>query len=219
MSEFDDITARDARLAAKLDPDVGFEQIGAVYAKALLGAAGQPAQVDAAMVELEAVVEGAFRQFPRLEALLSSPLVSHEERSGVLERVFGPLVSPLVLNFLKVVSRHGRLDCLRAIRRQAARLREQLVGRTPVRLATAVPLAAEQVDQIAARLRTVLGGDVLLQAAVEPGLIGGAVLRIGDTVYDGSVARQLQSLRQQMIDRSVHEIQSRRDCFRNSAGS
>ena len=54
---------------------------------------------------------------------------------------------------------------------------------------------------------------------VDPAVIGGAVLRIDDTVYDGSVANQLQSIRQQMIDRSVHEIQSRRDRFRYPAGS
>ncbi len=49
------------------------------------------------------------------------------------------------------------------------------------------------------------------------GLIGGAVLRIGDTVYDGSVANQLQNLREKMVERSAHEIQSRRDRFRNPA--
>ena len=54
---------------------------------------------------------------------------------------------------------------------------------------------------------------------VDPDLIGGIVLRVGDTVYDGSVATQLEQLREQMIDRSVHEIQSRRDRFRHSDGN
>ena len=52
-----------------------------------------------------------------------------------------------------------------------------------------------------------------------PALIGGAVLRVGDVVYDGSIANQLQIIRQEMIDRSVDEIQSRRDRFRNPAGN
>ena len=52
-----------------------------------------------------------------------------------------------------------------------------------------------------------------------PSLIGGVVLRVGDTVYDGSVARQLEQVREQMIDRSVHEIQSRRNRFGHSAGN
>ena len=92
-------------------------------------------------------------------------------------------------------------------------------GSVRVRLTTASPVSAAQVEQIAAALAAALGRRPILEAVVDPALIGGAVLRVGDTVYDGSVANQLQSIRQQMIERSVHEIQSRRDRFRNPAGS
>ena len=61
-----------------------------------------------------------------------------------------------------------------------------------------------------------LGGEPIIQWVTDPDLIGGAVLRVGDTVYDGSVAGQLEQLRQQILERSVHEIQSRRDRFSNS---
>ncbi len=67
--------------------------------------------------------------------------------------------------------------------------------------------------------RHALGAEPLLTRVVDPELIGGAVLRVGDTVHDGSIANQLEKLRQQMIDRSVHEIQSRRDRFRDPAGN
>ena len=74
-------------------------------------------------------------------------------------------------------------------------------------------------ERFAATLGALLGQRPILETVVDPALIGGAVLRIGDTVYDGSVANQLQFIRQQMIDRSVHEIQSRRNSFRYPAGS
>ena len=61
-----------------------------------------------------------------------------------------------------------------------------------------------------------LDGEPVLETLEDPELIGGVVLRVGDTVFDGSVARQLEQLREQMIDRSVHEIQSRRDRFCNT---
>ena len=57
------------------------------------------------------------------------------------------------------------------------------------------------------------------RAVIDPELIGGVVVRVGDTVYDGSVATNLKQLRQQMINRSVHEIQSRRDRFRYPGGN
>jgi F-type H+-transporting ATPase subunit delta len=124
-----------------------------------------------------------------------------------------------LLNFLKVVSRHGRLDCLRAIRYIARKLYEEMQGNVRVRVTTATAVDPRQIEQIAATLGVTLGQRPILETRVDPALIGGAILRIGDTVYDGSVANQLQSIRQQMIDRSVHEIQSRRDRFRYPAGS
>ena len=68
-------------------------------------------------------------------------------------------------------------------------------------------------------LRRILGGEPQVHPTVDPSLIGGVVLRVGDTVYDGSVARQLDQVREQMINRSGHEIQSRRDRFRHSGGN
>jgi F-type H+-transporting ATPase subunit delta len=88
-----------------------------------------------------------------------------------------------------------------------------------VLLTTAAPLSPAMVARIVDNLRNKLGGEPVVEQVVDPELIGGAVLRVGDTVYDGSIANQLKNLRQQVMDRSAHEIQSRRDRFRNSAGN
>jgi len=219
MAESADIIARDAQNAARHSPDVGREKVGEIYARALLGAAEQAGQSAAVLDELDAIVSELFAQFPKLETLLGSLLVSHEEKMVVLDRVFADRVSRLLLNFLKVVSRHGRLDCLRAIRHEARKLFEEMQGNVRVRMTTATAVDPRQIELIAATLGASLGQRPILETIVDPALIGGAILRVGDTVYDGSVANQLQTIRQQMIDRSVHEIQSRRDHFRDPAGS
>jgi F-type H+-transporting ATPase subunit delta len=218
MAESDDRNARDANTAARATPDVGQQHIGELYARALLGATAEAGQTADALVDLDAVDE-VLTRFPALENVFSSPLVSHQEKTGLAERLFGPRVSQLVLTFLKVVSRHGRLDCLRTIRQQAHRLAEQQAGQIHVTLTTAAPLEPELTDRVAASLRAALGGEPIVETVTDPELIGGAVLRVGDTVYDGSVANQLEIARQEMIQRSVHEIQSRRDRFRNPAGN
>jgi len=151
--------------------------------------------------------------------VLSSGLVSHEEKVGVLDRVLGAAASPLLLHSLKVISRHGRLDCLRAIHRRLRELYDRVRGRVPVLLSTAAPVDDALAARIAASLQKLLGGEPVLTRTIDPGLIGGAVVRVGDTVYDGSIAAQLQRVREHMIDRSVHEIQSRRDRFRYPAGN
>jgi F-type H+-transporting ATPase subunit delta len=219
MPESDDITAQDASAAAQIEADVGVEQVADVYAEALLGAAENAGCTAELLEEFDLLVSDLLGRYPKLEAILGSVLVSHEEKAGILDRVVGPRASPLLVNFLKVVSRHGRLDYLRAIRRQARLLYDQMRGRVRVQLTTATPLSDALASRIAESLRTVVGGEPVLRRVTDPKLIGGAVVRIGDTVYDSSIANQLRTIRQQMIDRSAHEIQSRRDRFRDPAGN
>jgi len=219
MAESDDIRAEDARMAAQIEADVGVEQVADIYAKALLGATESAGQTTALLEEFDAMVAEVLDRFPRFEAVLTSALIGHDEKAGALDRVLGERVSPLLLNFLKVVSRHGRLDCLRAIHRQTRRLFDKLQGRVEIKLTTAAPIDAQVTQAIIEKLRAVLGSEPLLQTTVDPDVIGGVVLRVGDTVYDGSIANQLKNIRKQMIDRSVHEIQSRRDRFRYPAGN
>jgi F-type H+-transporting ATPase subunit delta len=219
MSRSSDISAEHARTAAQIEADVGIEKIADVYAAALLGATEKTGQSAAVLDELDGLIDDVFAEFPKLDVILASALVSHEEKSGILEHAFGGQVSQQFLDFLKVVSRHGRLDCLRAIRRQARLQYDRICGRVPVRLTTAAPIDDAQAGKLSERIRAMVGGEPVLQRIVDPDLIGGVVLRIGDVVYDGSVANQLHTIRQQMIDRSAHEIQSRRDSFSNPAGN
>jgi F-type H+-transporting ATPase subunit delta len=219
MPESRDINAEHARVAAQIQADVGVEHIADVYAKALLDAAEKTGQTEAVLEEFHEVVAEVINRNPKLEAVLASALISPKEKSDILDRLLQDRVAPLFLNFLKVVAHHGRLDCLRAIEHQAHDLLDKMRGRIQVRLTTAAAIDDALAARIVEKLKTAIGGEPVLERVVDPELIGGAVLRIGDTVHDASIANQLQNVRQQMIDRSAHEIQSRRDRFRNSTGN
>lgn len=195
------------------------ERIAAVYAKALVGAAQTAGRLAETLDELDAVVDEVLSPNPRFEAVLSSWLIPHEQTAAMLDRVFAGRISPVLMNFFKILSRHGRLEILREVRRQARLLFDRMQGRIHVDMLTAKPVDPAQLDAIRAGLAKALGGEPVIREVVSPDLIGGVVLRVGDAVYDGSVAAQLERLRQQMIDRSVHEIQSRRDRFRSPAGN
>ena len=219
MAESRDVTAEHARSAARIEADVSVEHIAEVYARAFLDAAGAARQTQALLAEFDSLVADVLDRYPKFEAVICSTMISREEIAAVLDRVLGGRISPLMLNFLKVLSRHGRLDCLRVIHRRAHALYDILQNRVRVRLTTAAPLSTELASRIRIALRGKLEGEPVLELQSDPKLIGGAVLRLGDTVYDGSIANQLQILRQQMMDRSAHEIQSRRNRFRNPAGN
>jgi len=94
MSEFDDTTAEHAQTAAQLSPDVAVEHIADVYARALLGAAGSAGAARAVLDEFDALVADVLDRFPKLEAVLASGFVSEEEKSGIIDRVFGGADDP-----------------------------------------------------------------------------------------------------------------------------
>ena len=112
----------------------------------------------------------------------------------------------------------GSIVCGRSTGRRTP-LYDKLRHRIPVRLTTAEPVSAEMAASIADDLRGKLEGEPVIEQQVDPSLIGGAVLRVGDMIYDGSIANQLQEPSPKVSDRSAHEIQSRRDRFRHSAGN
>ncbi|MBN1589974.1 MAG: ATP synthase F1 subunit delta [Pirellulales bacterium] len=210
---------RDAQWAAQIEANIGQEHVGAVYAEAFMAVAEKARAADALLDVFDMIVSDVLDPFPEFERILDSALISHEEKIAILDRVFGPRVPAVFLDFLKVVSRHDRMDCLRAIHAEAHVLYDKIRGQVPVELITSTPIDDAMANQLGERLRGLLGGRPMLSRRVDPELIGGAVVRVGDTIYDGSIATQLQNMCQQMIDRSADEIQSRRDRFRNSPGN
>ena len=80
-------------------------------------------------------------------------------------------------------------------------------------VSTAEPIDAAAEQAIVQEIKNRLNLQPVLEKQIQPDLIGGMVLRIGDRVYDGSIATQLKRLREQMVTRSINEIQSRRDRF------
>ncbi len=205
---------QETREAAAILADVGAEQVAAVYAEAFLGAAEAAGRAEALVAELDSLVADVLDRFPELERVLASAVIAHEEKERILDRVFAGQADPLVLSFLKVLSSRGRLPCLRAIHRQVRAGYERRQGQVRVRVWSAAPLDAALAERIAEALRPILPGEPVLEPSVEPGLIGGIVVRVGDTVYDASIATQLEKLRQEIVEKSAHEIQSRRDRFR-----
>src|SRR3954453_17630187 len=89
--------------------DVSRQHLGNVYAKALLAAAEKAGQADQVVGELESLVFDVLNKLPKLDTIIKTPRLTHEERLPILERAFGGRVSPTTLPFLQVVSRHGRV--------------------------------------------------------------------------------------------------------------
>jgi F-type H+-transporting ATPase subunit delta len=199
--------------------NVGAQQVATIYARALVDAAEAAGQTEPVMAELDSFVTDVLDGAPKLEAVFGSALVSAEEKNALLDKAFRGKASPQFLNFLKVVARHGRLDLLRPIHQAAHVLYDRMRSVVRVQVASATDMGEELKLQLTDSVRRMLGGVPILETVVRPELVGGMMMRVGDTVYDGSIATRLEKIRQQMIERSVHEIQSRRDRFSSPEGN
>jgi F-type H+-transporting ATPase subunit delta len=186
--------------------DSSRQRLGLVYAKALLGAAEKAGNSPTVLAELTSFLHDVLDALPQLDAVLCSPRVSFERKERILDRVCGGKATTQLVNFLKVLARRGRFDCLRAVEPAARQLFNELRGRVEARVVSAQPLDAATLTLVADRLRVVLRREVDLHTQVDPELVGGLVIRVGDTVYDGSVANQLRRLREEVMAKSNQKI-------------
>ncbi|HUE71534.1 MAG TPA: ATP synthase F1 subunit delta [Pirellulaceae bacterium] len=191
----------DTTQTTTLDP--ARQQIGTVYAKAILGAAEKQGLTDAVLEELQSLVEDVVNKLPQFREDLQSPRLDADKKIALLERAFAGRMQPVLLTSLKVLARHGRLDCLRAILSEAHKLSNDIRGRIEVRVRTATPITSTIRDQIAQRLTAMLGKQVVLRTEIDAEMLGGITVRVGDTVLDGSVSAQLAMMREAAVEKTA----------------
>jgi F-type H+-transporting ATPase subunit delta len=187
--------------------DVDAERLSRVYAQAGLDAAGDVSAQESLVGELESIVSDVLQRHARIGEVFASELIREDDKLAMLDRVFGGRVSQTTLNFLKVIARHKRLGVLRDIARSARLIWQQRAGRVPVQLETANQLDPALEQEILRSFGKALGADPIVTARINPDLIAGFVLRVGDRVFDASIRTQLEHMRHAMIDRAVEAIQ------------
>lgn len=193
--------------------DVAVERIARVYAQAFMGVANKSSNADALVTELKSLVADALEPNPKLVEVLKSSLVSAEQKEALLDRIFGKAASTEVLNFLKVLARHGRLDIIPTIARQTAKLHAEANGLADVEVRVAAELDDELRKSLEERIKSRLGKTPVFTVKIDPSLIAGIVVRVGDQVFDGSLATQLENARRAMIDRATDRIETQANRF------
>jgi len=174
--------------------DTGAEQLGKTYARALLGAAQNAGVVDDVIGQLDRLVDEYLSGSPQLAAAFSSRRVDEAEIVRVIDRIFGDEFHPVLVKFLKVMAGRGRLGYVSAVRDAADDLHDEMLGRIVASIRTAVPLDDGLRSQITDQLGSLMSKQVRLRESVDPDLIGGMVIRVGDRVFDSSVANRLNKM-------------------------
>jgi F-type H+-transporting ATPase subunit delta len=185
--------------------DAGQQRLAAVYAKALLSAAADADIEEQVLAELDAFVQ-LLGQLPQLAASLHAPRVPLDRKFEMLDKALRGQVSATLRNFLKVLCRRRRFDCIDAVHRAAHKQFNDLTGRIAVQVTTASPLDEPLLARMIQRLEAALGKRVVLETRIDGNLIGGLVVRVGDTRYDASLASQLMQLRDSAVEGTTRAI-------------
>jgi F-type H+-transporting ATPase subunit delta len=150
--------------------------------------------------EMVGDVAAAVAQDPRLRRFLESPRVTDARKIEILRRAFDTVMPPLLVRFLEALVHHRRQLLIGTIAVEYNRLLDQLEGRVHADVTVARPLDEAERAALADQLTQTVGGgrSVVPVVRVHPPILGGVIVRVGDTVADGSVRTRLGRLRRRL---------------------
>ena len=165
------------------------------YANALADIVLQQGAAEPARKQLEDF-RAAHAESAELRNFLASPAVTREAKHGVIEKLAARLgASKIIRNFLFVIVDNQRVQLLPEIVESFEEVLRQREGVAEAEVASAVELNDGQKTVLVQTLERLTGKKIQAKYALEPELVGGTVVRIGDTIYDGSVRNRLNQLR------------------------
>ncbi len=169
------------------------------YAQALMDIAEEQQAVEEVAADLDSV-DAALRASRALRLLLTSPVVREGKKNAVFQELWGSRLHRCTMAFLLLLIRKQREGVLPEVIGEFAALRDQKLGVVGAEVRTAVPVSTAQEKELGARLSRSTGKTVRIRTTVDPSVRGGLVVRIGDTVVDASVRRQLERLRERFLE-------------------
>ncbi len=172
------------------------EEIAAVYARSLFEVAQEQGKLDAIREELGQFAD-ALDGNRELQVFFFSPYFSTIEKKDGLDRAVSD-ADPILVNFLKLLIENHRMPVIFRVRRVVDELWRKENKLLPVTVTSAVELDQATVSQIGDRIAEQTGRKVELSAIVEPDILGGLVVRVGNSILDASIRNRLEQLRKQV---------------------
>lgn len=184
------------------------DEVAQVYARSLYELAGGREQAETILGELQELLELA-RQDPKFSEFLASKALPIERRDGSLRAILEGRASDLTVRFLRLLNRKGRLGHLPAIVEAYDHIVQEAFGRVEVDIYTVEALDPEDRDRIREKVQATIGKEIVLHEYVEPAMLGGVKLKIGDQLIDDSLQAQLRRARQRLLSQGGSLIRER----------
>ncbi|OME87204.1 ATP synthase F1 subunit delta [Paenibacillus sp. FSL A5-0031] len=163
------------------------------YAKALFEVAQQQKVVSEVQEQLKLIVQ-ALEQDADIEKFLSVPSIAPEQKIAVLKAAFGDRVSSLVFNTVQILITRRRQDIIAEVYAAYTKVAGDSLGQAHATVYSAQALSDAELANVAAQFGQLTGKAIIAEQIVDPSLLGGVQVRIGDRLYDGSLSGKLERL-------------------------
>jgi len=167
------------------------------YARALYEEAERSSKIEVVDDDME-LIRKTLQESGELDRFFQSPVISRGKKSDVVRTLFESRLDPLTYRFLAMLIRKQREDHFPRIVRAFRDMRDEQMGVVEVIARSAHPLGPEERAELVEAVVRLTGKEIRLKAVTDAELIGGVVIRVGDTVYDGSARHQLSQLRDRL---------------------
>ena len=164
------------------------------YAKAALQTAQRSGETESLRESMERIQQTLDASHD-LRAFLANPLIASSAKRAAVQQIFGETTTDAAMSFLELLIERKRERELEAIAAETLRQLDEAEGVVRAQAVAAAALTDEQTAALANALSQATGRDIRLSVSEDPALIAGFIVRVGDTVYDGSLATQLERLR------------------------
>jgi F-type H+-transporting ATPase subunit delta len=170
-------------------------RIASRYAKSLIDLASEQGKLDKVVEDMTFFSEVC--KLPDVALLLKSPVVKGDKKGKVLDAIFSGKIDPLTHSFIEIILRKGREASLAEIAKEVINQYRGIKGISIVEITSAEPLSAETMEAIRKKLieSRLTRGNIQFTTSIDKSLIGGFVISFEDKLYDASVKRQLDLLR------------------------
>jgi F-type H+-transporting ATPase subunit delta len=172
------------------------------YAQALVATAKKMGVLDDVAESFDGVM-AVFADSANVLRFLAGPHIDETKKKDVINNVFGSKVEPVLLHFFMILVEKQRMENVVEIHGEFTRLMESERGMTRAHVTTAVPLTDDLEQALAAKLGQVTGGTIVLEKEVDPSVLGGVCVTMGDRVIDGTIRTNLERLRTQLSQADV----------------
>lgn len=175
------------------------------YAKSLIYLAQEKSQLEKVFADME-LIAATIRENRELNLLMNSPIVKGDKKQNVLNKVFGDKTSEITSTFVKLLTRKKREELLGPIANEFIAQYKTLKGFVLAEVTTAIRLDEAAKSKILDLIKQFSKGEVELKEAINPNLIGGFVIRIGDKMIDASISKKINDLKKELLGSSNYTI-------------